>query len=68
MFTIKGKGIPYINRSNMRGDHRFKVILEVPAHLNEDQKELLRKFEETCTEKNYQKRSGFFSKLKDLFK
>lgn len=68
IFTIKGKGIPYINRSNMRGDHRFKVILEVPSHLSDEQKDLLKKFEDTCTEKNYQKRTGFFSKLKDLFK
>ncbi|NLW11691.1 MAG: molecular chaperone DnaJ [Clostridiaceae bacterium] len=68
IFTVKGKGIPYINRSNMRGDHRFKVILEVPSHLSDEQKDILRSFEETCTEKNYQKRTGFFSKLKDLFK
>jgi molecular chaperone DnaJ len=67
-FTIRGKGIPYVNRANMRGDHLFKVILEVPRHLNESQKEQLRQFDKTCSERNYQKRGSFFSKLKDLLK
>lgn len=67
-FTIRGKGIQHLNRPNQRGDHIFKVILEVPRHLDESQKELLRQFEKTCSDKNYQKRGTFFSKLKDLFK
>jgi len=66
-FTIRGKGIPYLNRSNMRGDHIFRAVLEVPRHLNDNQKEQLRQFEQTCTDKNYQKRGSFFSKLKELF-
>lgn len=68
LFTIRGKGIPYINRNNVRGDHQFRVVLEVPRHLSEQQKEMLQQFEKSCSEKNYQKRGNFFSKLKDLFK
>jgi len=67
-FTIRGKGIPYLNRNNMRGDHMFRVIIEVPKHLTDAQKELLRQFEQTCTDKNYQKRGSFFSKIRELFK
>lgn len=66
-FTIRGKGIPYVNRNNIRGDHIFRVILEVPRHLNESQKEQLRQFDQTCSDSNYSKRGSFFSKLKDLF-
>ena len=67
-FTIRSKGIPYLNRANMRGDHIFRVIIEVPKHLNESQKELLRQFDQTCSDKNYQKRGTFFSKIRELFK
>jgi molecular chaperone DnaJ len=67
-FTIRGKGIPHLNRANMRGDHIFRVILEVPRHLDDSQKEQLRQFEKSCTDKNYQKRGSFFSKIRELFK
>ncbi len=67
VFTIKGKGIPYVNRNHLRGDHRFQVVLEVPRNLNAEQKDMLRDFEQTCTRQNYQKRESFFSKLRDLF-
>jgi len=67
-FTIRGKGIPYVNRAKTRGDHIFRVVLEVPRHLSEAQKEQLRQFDQTCSDSNYQKRGSFFSKLKDLFK
>ncbi|MDW7658079.1 MAG: molecular chaperone DnaJ [Bacillota bacterium] len=67
-FTIRGKGIPYVNRNNTRGDHVFRVILEVPRHLGEEQKTMLRQFDLTCSDSNYQKRGSFFSKIRDLFK
>lgn len=68
VFAIRGKGIQYINRASSRGDHRFKVLIEVPGNLSEEQKEMLRQFDQTCTDRNYQRRTGFFSKIKDLFK
>lgn len=67
-FTVRGKGIPHLNRSNVRGDHRFRVVLEVPRNLDENQKEQLRRFEQSCSEKNYQKRGSFFNKIKEIFK
>jgi len=66
-FTIKGKGIPYVNRNNVRGDHIFKVIVEVPHNLDNKQKDLLKEFESISTDKNYHQRGSFFSKIKELF-
>lgn len=67
-YTIHNKGIPYINRRNSRGDHRFQVELEVPQNLNKEQEELLDKFEASMKDENYKKRSGFFDSIKKLFK
>lgn len=67
VLSIKGKGIPIINRPGQRGDHFVTVILEVPRHLNEDQARRLREFEGSLDERNYQKRGSFFKKIKDLF-
>lgn len=68
ILTIKGKGIPHVNRNGVRGDHIFKLIVEVPKNLNQRQKDILKEFDTLCTEKNYQKRDSFFAKIKDLFK
>ena len=65
---FRGKGIPYINSNGTRGKHTCKFVVEVPTRLNEDQKKLLRSFEGTLTEKNYAKKSGFFKKVKDIFR
>lgn len=68
MFTIRGKGIPHVDRANVRGDHKFRVILEVPKHLNSHQKDILKQFDQSTDKKNYQKVDSFFSKIKELFK
>ena len=67
VFTIRGKGIPYINRPNARGDHKFRVLIEVPRYLSDEQKDILRRFDDSCTEQHYQKRRGFFDKIKNIF-
>ena len=61
-FTIKGKGIPYSNGKG-RGDLIFKVTVEVPKGMNEEQKEALRKFATACGNGNYTKKESFFSKI-----
>ncbi len=63
---LKGKGIKYLQR-DARGDQYVKLYVEVPKNLSKKQKELLREFENSLTEKNYAKRGSFFDKLKDLF-
>lgn len=65
--TLGGKGIPVIRRQGQRGDHVVTLNLEVPRYLSEEQKDKIRDFDDSCCEKNYQKRGSFFSKLKDLF-
>lgn len=66
LYTIRNKGIPYI-QGNGRGDHKFKVILEVPKNLSEEQKNQLKRFDDTVSDKHYQQREGFFSKIRDIF-
>ncbi len=63
---LRGKGIKHVNR-DARGDQYVRVNIEVPKNLSKKQKELLREFENSMTEKNYAKRGSFFDKLKELF-
>lgn len=61
-FTLKQKGVQYVN-SKARGDLHFTVIVEVPKNLSSEQKDLLRKFAESCGESNYTRRTKFFKKF-----
>jgi molecular chaperone DnaJ len=62
-FTLRGKGIPYVNNNNRRGDLIFRVNVEIPRGLNEKQKEAMRAFAESCGEGNYAKHKQFFKKI-----
>ena len=64
-FTLKQKGIPYVNNSNRRGDLIFSVIVEIPKGLNEKQKEAMRNFAVACNDNVYFKKKSFFKKLFD---
>lgn len=66
VFRLKGKGIQDLN-TRTKGDQYVRITVEVPKNLTEKQKELLRSFDESAGEKNYQKRKSFFSKFKELF-
>ena len=66
--TIRGKGITNKNNPNMKGDHVVKFVLEVPTGLSREQKQLLKQFNDTLTERNYMRSSQFFQKIKNLFK
>ena len=63
---IKGKGFPFINGRG-RGDEILRVTVEVPRNLSAEQKRILGNFEASTGDHNYQKRKGFFDKLKDMF-
>ncbi len=65
VFRLRNRGIPYVNGRG-RGDQYVTVALEVPKNLNQKQKQALREFEKVTTDKNYEKRKGFFEKLKDF--
>lgn len=66
VFRLKGRGIPHLGGRG-RGDQYCRVVVEIPKNLNPKQKELVKQFDSTTTEKNYAKRKSFFDKLKDFF-
>ena len=67
MFSMSGKGIPFVNNPKRRGDHRFTVVVETPTKLSKEQKELLRKLDETLDGKCSPKRNKFFDTIKEFF-
>lgn len=46
---LKGKGIPHLRDKSTRGDHYVTLVIQTPEKLNAEQKELLRKFDESYT-------------------
>lgn len=66
VFRLKGKGVKKIHRAE-RGDQYVRIYVEVPKNLSKKQKDLLRDFENSLTEKNYAKRQSFFDKIKAKF-
>ena len=67
VFRLREKGIPKL-RSNSRGDQYVKVIIDTPKKLNDEQKELLRKFDESCGNKVHEKQRTWKSKIDNFFK
>ncbi len=65
--TLKGKGVPYLN-SKSRGNMYVNILVEIPKHLSQKQKEILQEFDGMTTPKAYEKNKGFWGKVKDLFK
>ncbi|MDO5054406.1 MAG: molecular chaperone DnaJ [Pasteurella oralis] len=67
LFRMRGKGVTS-TRSNYAGDLICKIIVETPVKLNEEQKELLRKLEESLEGSNHKpKSSSFFDGVKNFF-
>lgn len=64
-FTIKDKGVPYVNNPGRRGNLIFTVNVEIPRGLSEKQKEHVRAFADSCGESNYTKKTGFFKRIFD---
>ena len=69
VLRLRGKGVQKLQRAEGdRGDQMVRVNVEIPKNLNKKQKDALEAFEATLEDSNYEKRSSFFSKLKDMFK
>ena len=66
VFRLRGKGIQNVNGRG-RGDQYVRVNIEVPTHLTDHQKHLLRDFEASTTDENQTQRKGFWDKVKDAF-
>ncbi|MFR8739351.1 MAG: DnaJ C-terminal domain-containing protein, partial [Eubacterium sp.] len=43
---LKGKGVCNVHNQNTKGDQYSTLVVDVPTHLNSEQKELLKKFDE----------------------
>ena len=65
-FRLKGKGIPYVGYKN-RGDQYVTVVVETPTKLTKEQKDLLRKLDDTMDDDGQPRKKSFFEKLKDTF-
>ncbi len=65
VFRLRGKGIPHLHGSG-RGDEQVTVNVEVPSRLNKKQKELLRQFEESYSDRNRPLHKGFLEKFQDF--
>ena len=52
---LKGKGVPSLRNSNVRGDHYVTLVVQTPTRLNEKAKEALRAFDEACGTRRGQK-------------
>lgn len=65
-FVIRGEGTNHL-RGNGRGDLHVIVNVEIPRKLSEKQKELLRQFDGSVSEKQYEKKKRFFDRVKDAF-
>ncbi|MDD4898646.1 MAG: molecular chaperone DnaJ [Methanocellales archaeon] len=55
LFSLKGMGIPHLNRRG-NGDQHVKVVVKTPTNLSKEQKELLLKLEED------EKSTGFWKR------
>jgi molecular chaperone DnaJ len=64
VFRLKGKGVQKLHRAD-RGNQYVRINVEVPKNLTKKQKDLLTKFEESLSDKNYVKRQSFFEKIKE---
>ncbi|MFZ7121047.1 MAG: molecular chaperone DnaJ [Eubacteriaceae bacterium] len=65
-FRLKGKGVVNPNGYG-RGDMYIKVKVEVPLNLNEEQKEILRKFADVTGGEVHEQNKSFWDKVKDYF-
>jgi molecular chaperone DnaJ len=65
--VLKGRGMPVLQGFG-RGDQRILVNVLVPRRLNDEQRRLLREFDEQADERTYGKSEGLFDKLKSAFR
>lgn len=75
---LKGKGVPSIRNSQVRGDHYVTLVIQTPEHLSSEAKEALRRFDELSGNtlnsalgeketRTGKKKKGFMDKMKEAF-
>ena len=65
-FRIREAGIQKL-RGSGKGDLILRTRVEIPKRLNNKQKDLLRQFDDTTTDREYDGRKGFMDRVKELF-
>ncbi|MEO8727062.1 MAG: molecular chaperone DnaJ [Acidobacteriaceae bacterium] len=65
-FRIKGQGVPVLNGRG-RGDIVVTTLVQTPAKLNKQQRELMEQFAATLQHDNKPHSRNLFSKVKDMF-
>ncbi|HVN53319.1 MAG TPA: molecular chaperone DnaJ [Anaerolineaceae bacterium] len=65
IFTLKGKGVPHL-RSNSRGDEMVVVNVEVPTHLNAEQRKLFEQLATTMGSDARPQERSFLDRLKEV--
>ena len=66
VFRLRGKGMPDMN-GHGHGDLHVRVMVEVPAKLSDDQKDLLRRFAQISGLEVHPQSKSFLAKVKELF-
>lgn len=73
---LRGKGVPSIRNSQVRGDHYVTLVIQTPEKLSAEAKEALRAFDaltgnslnqEVDEEGKAKKKKGFMDKVKEAF-
>ena len=54
-------------RGTGKGDLYVTAVVEIPKKLTEKQKDLLRQFDGTVTDRQYEKKKSFVDRLRDAF-
>jgi molecular chaperone DnaJ len=67
LFKLRDKGIVNVN-GRRHGDLFARLIVEVPTHLNAEQRQKLEEFAALCGEENTPMRKSFFERAKEFFK
>ena len=65
-FRIKGQGVKQL-RGSSKGDLILRIKVEIPRRLTNKQKDLLREFESTTSDREYDNRKSFMDRVKELF-
>ena len=78
---LKGKGVPSLRNSQVRGDHYVTLVIQTPERLSTEAKEALKRFDELTGNTLHQnddadekpekgdkkKKKGFMDKMKEVF-
>ena len=75
---LRGKGVPSIRNSQVRGDHYVTLVIQTPERLSSEAKEALKKFDaltgntlnqsqEELESAKKGKKKGFMDKMKEAF-